>query len=141
MKTRFLVLAMGVILVLIQGCASTSYYKEAGKEEPYADLIFAKMKSGLGGMLGASNVSPFEINGLPPNEWNKWDFSHFKIHPGEITLLLKANLPGSVTGAAYVKFYAERGGKYTVDMKNEIENVLFSVTDNNGEPHSTGESH
>jgi hypothetical protein len=132
MKSHFQILAIGFILALMQGCASTSYYKEAGKSEPYADLMFAKMKSGVGGMLGGTNVSPVEINGLPPNQWNKWGFSHFKIHPGETTLLLKANLGGSVTGLAHVNFYAEQGETYTVDMKNEIEKVLFIVTDNNG---------
>lgn len=120
------------LAIFLGACASTSYFKEASSSELHAVLRFEKVK-GVLGPLGGQQIVPLEINGQPPNQWNKWSFKEFLIPPGNIVILAKVNVSLAVTAYGYVKFFAEPGEIYEVTHTAEIEEVVIKVANSKAE--------
>lgn len=132
LKRLLLLIFFSVNVALINGCAPTTYFKEAQTDEPHAVLLMAVHTKGMQGALGELRVRPLDINGLPPNEWNRWRLREFRIHSGEINIIVKANIYGPITSFSQLKFNAKAGETYTVDTNVEIDRVDFFVTNSEG---------
>ena len=123
------ILLAALFFLALSGCAT--YYDEASSDEPHALLVFEKLESGFASAFGATQVVPLELNGLPPNEWNKWDYQRFRVYPGSMLLFVQAEVSNTIAGFGYLDFEAREGETYTVSRTVRERDILIVVLDSN----------
>jgi len=133
MKQFFNIMMLICGVSILGGCTGVPYYKEASFNSPHALVQFEKAEGPVSAVFGGMKVVPLEINGRPPNEWNKWSFREFKVHPGKVSILVKVYISSSLEAFGYVKFEASNGEVYKVSRILREENIEIIVTNSSGE--------
>lgn len=118
---------------LLTSCASTGSFKEPGKDEPHAVLVFEPTVFGETSLNSPLKVIPKEINGLPPSQFGKWSYKTFRISPGRTVVYVYALASRTTAGYGYVEFVAEEGRTYTVDREVLERQVRIYVTNSEGD--------
>jgi len=129
MRTLLLLLTA----LFISACSNT-YFKEASTSKPHAVIVFEAQKGVMGSTIlgGLTTVYPLEINGLPPNEWNKWSFKSFKVNPGRLSMFVEAPISSRLIASTYIKFNAVAGERYTITSRQQERHVKISVKNKSG---------
>ena len=117
-------------LAMLMLCSCATYYKEASSRDPHAVLSLEK-GSGISGIIGATTATVLEINGKPPNEWTKLSFAKFRVHPGNVSVLL--HIPGKqVEGVTHLRINAVAGETYNVVVESQDTQYIVNATNSEG---------
>jgi hypothetical protein len=117
----------------LSGCTSTAYHREAPKNQPHALVLFEKTKGLEYALTARQIVYPLEINGLPINNFARWDLVDFRIPVGPTKLLVTASVDRGVEGIGFLKFDAQDGEVYSVTAKSLDESFMISVRNKAGD--------